>query len=354
MKTVSSAQIDIESSVEEIESACTKRSFMKLPVEVDTDRLLQEFNNIPASAWGCSYWDVHCSIDMLLLRGGNKGTDEDFLTDEVTNSPILDQMPYIASLLNSEGPFGGTAYAFIFRTKPNGITRVHDDGHEVWKKTVRIHVPIITNKDAFLIAEEYAKHLEVGEVWTFDNQSQHSVVNGNETRVHLIFDVNPNPKLAELMLNATFDPGVHDPDRWAITLGPRSGGDRIPPLMFAIGDPLTADEKQSLGLNPAGFATRIARRSKKGMLLMSPVRANDIVTAVNGVDESVLSRTALDHIRLKHDPGEVIQLTVLRNGKEKTIPVTLRADNYFSPGARFAGVFERMGIHAGPKVKNEY
>ena len=173
---------------------CQKRSFLKLPVAVNREKLLAEYNAIPETAWGASHWDVHCSIDMILLRGGKKGSADDFVTDDVANSPLLDQMPYIASILAPEGPFGGAHYAFIFRTKPNGITRQHMDDREEWTRTVRIHVPIITNPGAVLLAEGRSKHLEVGEVWTFDNQQIHSVMNGDSTRVHMIFDVDPNPK----------------------------------------------------------------------------------------------------------------------------------------------------------------
>jgi len=60
----------------------------------------------------------------------------------------------------------------------------------------RIHVPIITNSDAHLIVNEKSQHLETGYAWTFDNQADHGVVNGNEERVHLIFDVPFSEKMA--------------------------------------------------------------------------------------------------------------------------------------------------------------
>ena len=340
-------------NIKDLETACTKKSFLKLPVTIDTAKLINEFKNIPETAWGVSHWDVHCSINSLLLRGGNKGTDEDFTTSEITNAPILEKLPYISSLLAKEGPFGGASYAFLFSTKPNGITRVHDDGHEVWKKTVRIHVPVITNDGAFLLAEERAKHLSVGEVWTFDNQSDHSVVNGDSTRVHLIFDVNPNPKLASLMNDAIFDPGIHDPKRWALTLGPRRDN-RKPPLMFAVGEPLTPSEKKSMKFNPNGFATRIVRLGKKGTLLLTPLKPGDIVTAVNNVEESALSRTALDHVRLKHEAGETVTLDVLRQNEKIRVPINLKPDHYFSPSMRFMNFIRRLGFSTEQKIKNEY
>jgi len=336
-----------------LELACAKKSFLKLPVPVETSRLLAEFGQIPEEAWGVSHWDVHCSIDVLLLRGGHKGGAEDFTTRDVVNNPILERLPYIASLLAPEGSFGGAVYAFMFRTKPNGITRVHDDGDEVWRQTVRIHVPIVTNDGAFLLAEGRAKHLSVGEVWTFDNQSRHSVVNGNATRVHLIFDVNPNPKLAELMRRAVYDPGVPDPERWAHTQATRGAG-RVPPFMFSTGEPLTIAEKHGLGLDPDGFATRIVRVGRKGALLRTPLKEGDVVTAVNDVDRSVLSRTALDHIRLKHGAGETVTLDVLRQGVKRRVAVRLRPYYYFSPSLRVAHLLKGLGLKGGEKAKASY
>jgi hypothetical protein len=355
MKTALHESNDSGSAPRDLDAACKKRSFLKLPVSIDTARLVQEFGQVPEEAWGVSYWEVHCSVDVLLLRGGKRGTEEDFLiSHEVANTPILDKLPYIASLLVPEGPFGGAAHASIFRTKPNGVTQAHVDDHEVWNKTVRIHIPIVTNDGAFLMVDERAKHLEIGEVWTLDNQEWHAVVNGNSQRVHLAFDVNPNPKLAELMTNATFDPGVLDLDHWELTLGPRKGGNRIPPLVFAVGEPLTSSEKKSHGLNPGGFATRVARLSKKGTLLLTPLKKGDIIVAVNNVEESVLSRTATDHIRLKHEPGETITLDVLRRGKKTRVAIHLKPDDYFSHLVRFAHFFERLRFRIGRKAKSAY
>ncbi len=325
-----------------------KRSFLRLPVAVDRERLLAEFNAIPEAAWGVSHWDVHCSIDVLLLRGGTKSTAEDFITAEVANSPVLGQCPYIASLLMPEGPFGGARYAFIFRTKPNGITRVHTDNEEAWHRTVRIHLPIVTNPGAVLLAEGRSKHLEVGEAWTFDNQAQHSVANGDRTRVHMIIDVDPNPKLGRLMQQAVFDPGLPDPERWALTGGPAGGG-RVPPLLSAKGEPLTIAEKRERGLDPEGFATLIKSIGRKSALLRLPLEPGDVLIAVDGVTASPLSRTALDHIRLRHEPGQTVRLELLRRGRRLTVRVRLRPVDYFSPRARLGKLLRRLGL--GPATR---
>jgi kumamolisin len=306
----------------------TKRSFLKLPVPIDLPRLLAEYNSIPEDAWGVSHWDVHCSIDVLLLRGGAKGTPDDFVTTDIRNNPILASLPYFSSLLAPEGPFGGTTYAFIFRTKPNGITRIHWDDDEAWCRTFRIHIPIISNPGAFLLAETRAMHFGVGEAWTFDNQSMHSVVNGDSQRVHMIIDVLPNPKLRALLEQGHFDPGQSEPELWARTGGRARSGGMLPPLICMSGRPLTIKEKKDLGLNPSGFATHVVNVSKKNLLVRAPLRAGDILVSVNGVDSCDVSRSALDYIRLRHDPGQRVEVELLRNGRRLRASMLLKPENF--------------------------
>jgi len=128
----------------------------------------------------------------------------------------------------------------------------------------------------------------------------------------------------------------------------------MPPLMFADGEPLAISEKKSLGLNPDGFATRIVRIDKAGILLLTPLKRGDIVTAVNNVEESVLSRTAFDHVRLKHEPGETVILDVLRRGKKTCVAIHLKPDGYFSPSVRLARLLKRLNFRVGQKTKSEY
>lgn len=309
----------------DIAEACKKRSFLKLPVPVDGAKLLAEYNSIPAEAWGASHWDVHCSIDMVLLRGGKKGSADDFVTDDVANSPLLDSLPYISSLLASDGPFGGAHYAFIFRTKPNGITRQHMDDRDEWTRTVRIHTPIITNPGAVLLSEGRSKHLEVGEAWTFDNQTIHSVMNGDSVRVHMIFDVAPCPTLAALMRAAEYDAGDADPARWAATGIARKN------YPFASGTPLSLAEKEALHLNPESFATRITEiKSKARLFNYTPLKAGDVVLAVNGVETSNISRSALDYLYTQLKAGEQATFDVQRDGARRQLSMRLVEPERFS------------------------
>lgn len=185
-----------------------KRSFLRFDSPVDLPRLIAEYHSIPEDAWQASYWgNIHCSVGMLLLRGGQSGTEEDFFSDKVFDNPVLDQLPYIKSLIDADGPFGGAVYAFIFRMEPSGLTQAHRDIIEKWQDMFRIHVPIETNRRARLISDGYSQHFSPGHAWSFDNQSWHGVVNGAQERSHLIFDVELNGVLKKQLDRATFVQG---------------------------------------------------------------------------------------------------------------------------------------------------
>lgn len=315
-----------------------KRSFLKLPVSIDVDRLLADYSLIPPLAFSTSHWNTHCLSDMLLLRGGHSGTQQDFCGDESTDSDVLANLHYLRWLLDDSGPFGRATYAFIFRMKPMGVSRPHVDGDPAWKAPFRIHVPITTNDEAFFLSEGRSKHIAVGEAWTFDNQVQHGVVNGNTVRTHLIMDVLPNAKLDALLANSVWDPGVPDPERWEKSKLPDS-----PPAYLPVQvAPLSTDEKIGLQLQPGDFAARVWRVRRIARLLSCPLKEGDIIVSVDGVTECAVARTALDFVFLRYKPGDKIRLDVIRNRERVTVVVKLSRD----PG------WVRSAARAMAKVKS--
>ena len=299
-----------------------KRSFLKLPVSVDVEQLLADYRSIPPLSWARSHWNEHCSSDMLLLRGGKSGTADDFITAAVSDAVMLAKLPYIAWLLAEAGPFGRVTYAFLFRMKPMGVARPHIDKNPAWKEPFRVHVPITTNAEAFLLSEGRAKHFAIGEVWTFDNQAEHAVVNGATVRTHLIMDVAPNPKLNALLTNALWDPGTEDPTRWKQSMWP----DTPPMFEPASARPLSVSEKAVRGLRPDGFAARVRKVRRMARLMLCPLREGDIITSVDGVTECPVAITALDYVYLRYKPGHTIHLELIRGSRSMTVKLRLMKD----------------------------
>jgi hypothetical protein len=296
-----------------------KRSFLQLPVEVDAARLVEEYRSIPQELWASTHWDIHCSANMVLLRGGDKGTAEDFFSPESVNHDVLRSLPYIEWLIGESGPFGGTSYAFIFRMKPLGVTRPHIDLDPAWFDPFRIHIPIVTNDEACLLSEGRSKHLAAGEVWTFDNQSMHAVTNGDAVRAHLIFDVPRRPQLLDLIAHARFDEGADDPQRWKIAGLP----DTVPSEPYVDTEPISRAEKEALDLDPESFVSRVQRVLFLARVMRTKLKVGDLICAVDGVSECAVARTATDYIQVRHRPGETVNLRILRDHSELTVPIRL-------------------------------
>jgi hypothetical protein len=296
-----------------------KRSFLKLPMSIDVERLLADYGSIPAGAWTTSHWDVHCSSDMLLLRGGVSGTEDDFAATQSHDHEILAITPYLAWLIGEAGPFGGATYAFLFRMKPTGVARPHIDEAPAWQEPLRVHVPITTNDDAFLLCRGRAKHLAVGEAWTFDNQAMHAAVNGATVRAHLIMDVGRKPKMEALLANAIWDPGVEDPLRWLSACLPN----RPPIIEPAAASPLSLAEKADLELQAEGFAARVHTLQAIARPGDCPLRIGDILVSVDGVTECPVARTALDYISLRYAPGDAVSLELIRGRERRVVRLKL-------------------------------
>lgn len=200
-----------------LEGKYRKRSFLKFRESFDTDRLRQEVESISPSDWATTYWgNIHCSVGMLLLRGGTTGTAVDFFCEETSDNELLQQLPYINSIVGEDGPMGRARYVFLFRMIANGITKAHQDLNEAWRQLLRVHIPVTTNPDAVLISDNRVMHFAPGHAWSFDNYTFHGVVNGNSERVHLIMDFPLSDKLKRAMDEAEYLEGWQDDSKVAI------------------------------------------------------------------------------------------------------------------------------------------
>lgn len=237
-----------------------KRSFLKLPVEIDLDGLLADFATLQPSAWTAAPWAVHSATNHVLLRGGTTGGQRDFAADNPVDGPLLAQLPHFAALLSPEGPFGEVRYAFLFALKAGGSALPHTDKEPVWRELFRIHVPLVTNEKAKLLVEGQAKHIPAGEVWTFDNQERHAVVNPGPKRTHLIIDVAPGPKLEALLESAQYDPGQPEQQMWNALVHLNSGADAPaarPPAMIPLDSAVLS---QSFGFDEEAEIKRAVRQ----------------------------------------------------------------------------------------------
>jgi hypothetical protein len=85
---------------------------------------------------------------------------------------------------------------------------------------------------------------------------------------------------------------------------------------------LTADEKQKLGLNPDGFASRVRYVSEFAKIRKShDLRVGDVIVAVDGIERDEFANTAELFLKLHTKAGESAKLEVIRDGKRIQMPL---------------------------------
>ena len=86
--------------------------------------------------------------------------------------------------------------------------------------------------------------------------------------------------------------------------------------------PLTADEKQKLGLKPDGFASRVKYVSSMAKIRDThDLRLGDVIVAVDGVDHDPLVNSAELYLKLHIKAGDSAKLEVIRDGQRITMPL---------------------------------
>lgn len=77
----------------------------------------------------------------------------------------------------------------LFLLAPGQVHPAHtDEQPPEW--VTRVHVPVITNSGATATTDQGTIHMRAGIAYKFDTRQAHAVRNdGDETRVHLVFEV---------------------------------------------------------------------------------------------------------------------------------------------------------------------
>jgi hypothetical protein len=108
-------------------------------------------------------------------------------------TPILRACPYFDQIIESFAcPKGRVS---LLRLEPGGVIQRHRDPEEawVWRKSVRLHIPIITHDAVHFYVAGRRLVMRPGELWYCDFSRYHSVENRSPVaRVHLVMDLQMN------------------------------------------------------------------------------------------------------------------------------------------------------------------
>ena len=159
----------------------------------------REYNEYQSGGW----WT--CS----LLGRSAEATDV-----EVTDAPqpvatnALDKLPIMQKLLR-EMPLQ-YMMARLARLDPHSTLWEHRDYQNLRQvPRQRIHLPLQTNTNAFLVSGSRKFHMGLGKLWTFRPTIAHGSCNlGDTQRLHLIIDAYEDEFLTEQSNEATVSPSV--------------------------------------------------------------------------------------------------------------------------------------------------
>jgi hypothetical protein len=161
------------------------RHFIRLPYSFDAERLADEANALPTSAWMAHPQRISGnSAAALISRDGGDNHDFD---GAMAETPHLKSCPYVRQVLASFGEVLGRSR--LMKLAAGAEVSAHVDFNYHWYTRLRIHIPVITNPQVIFHCAEQETHMRAGECWIFDSWRRHWVDNdSDEDRVHLVID----------------------------------------------------------------------------------------------------------------------------------------------------------------------
>jgi len=184
---------------------------VRLLVNIESHRLLDEVAHLPSSIWGTrgGRVGVHRDAEAVFLRGFAPAEGEKPIRDRL----ILDRLPYARFIIEQLIP-APPMRCLVARLAPGATIARHVDRAPYFGKTIRVHVPIETSESAFMFSCGLCYSMQAGEAWVLNNSAEHAVWNAHPTRsrTHLICDFLPSAALLDLLARGNRKLGVRRPE----------------------------------------------------------------------------------------------------------------------------------------------
>ena len=189
-----------------IDKATLVGGCIRLPLRLDAARLAAEVDALPASLWGTQGGrvGVHRAAEALFLRG--YAPAQGALPIEDRESLAL--LPYAREIIEKLIP--APAQRCLLARLPGGATiDPHIDLAPYFSKTLRLHFPVETHDQAWMIADSLCYLMKPGEAWALNNSGPHAVWNADpqRSRTHMICDFLPTPALLQMLAAGERDLG---------------------------------------------------------------------------------------------------------------------------------------------------
>jgi len=184
---------------------------LRLPLTIDAPRLREEVDSLPAALWQGTGGrvGVHQAAQAIFLRGyapaeGPKPIEE---------RPPLALLPYAKSIIQEL--IGASPLRCLLAKLPPGVVvSAHIDKAPYFAKSLRVHLPVVTNEQVWMYCAGLSYRMLPGEAWVLNNSDMHGVWNasGAQARVHMICDFEPSPALLDSMARGDRHLGVDEPE----------------------------------------------------------------------------------------------------------------------------------------------
>jgi hypothetical protein len=181
-----------------IDKAALVGGCLRLPLRVDEERLASEVAALPGSSWGSrgGRGGVHNDAEAVFLRGYAPAQGPLPIEDR---EPLA-LLPYVREIIQQLIP--APAQRCLLARLPGGASIApHIDRAPYFAKTLRLHFPIESHDQAWMMAGSLCYLMKPGEIWVLNNSGPHAVWNAdpNRSRTHMICDFLPTPPLLQLV-----------------------------------------------------------------------------------------------------------------------------------------------------------
>lgn len=180
---------------------------MRLRLTIDAERLRSEILQLPADVWGSSSGRIalHSAAEALFLRGFAPAEGEKPVEDRAA----LARLPY-ARWIIEELIAAPPMRCLLARLPAETTIAPHVDRPPYFRKTLRIHIPVESSPEVYMVAAGLCYRMQPGEIWVLNNSATHAVWNAHPTlpRTHMICDFLPSPALIDLLKSGDHDLGA--------------------------------------------------------------------------------------------------------------------------------------------------
>ena len=183
-------------------------SHVKLPFLFDVDKLERELSVIINSEW-VSHFNTYGyngnwkSVALYSFNGEKNNIHVAITRTELKETVLLKKTPYFKEVISSfRAPLLSVR---LLKLDKGSVIKPHKDFNLGYADgTIRIHIPIITNKDVVFLLKGERIVMNQGECWYTNVNYTHSVENqGNTDRVHLVIDLERNKWTDDLFFSLT-------------------------------------------------------------------------------------------------------------------------------------------------------